>query len=360
MALVDCGSGIRLERGAECRLTDGITLVSDHYYPAGGGPWPTLLMRQPYGRDIASTVVYAHPVWFARHGYHIVIQDVRGRGGSEGVFYPFRHEGRDGDGRGRMVTVNAGSIPEIALNGVTKRYRNAAVAVESISLTVERGEFVTFLGPSGCGKSTLLKLVSGLSPVSEGTVRVNGMTPENARDLVSFIFQDATLLPWRTVGHNVGLGMELEHAARPARKERVAQMLELVGLSHVAKRYPRQLSGGMKMRASIARALVSRPRILLMDAPFAALDEMTRDRLNEELLRLYNEHKWTVLFVTHSVAEAVFLSTRVVILAAHPGRVAHEIKINLASPRTAETRESKAFEEQVTQASRLLRGVYQV
>jgi NitT/TauT family transport system ATP-binding protein len=258
-----------------------------------------------------------------------------------------------------MVATSTESIPEIELNAVTKRFRNAAVAVEGISLAVDRGEFVTFLGPSGCGKSTLLKLVSGLSPVSEGTVRVNGMTPENARDLVSFIFQDATLLPWRTVEHNVGLGMELEHAARPARKERVAQMLELVGLSHVARRYPRQLSGGMKMRTSIARALVSRPRILLMDEPFAALDEMTRDRLNEELLRLYNEHKWTVLFVTHSVAEAVFLSTRVVILAAHPGRVAHQINIDLPWPRTAETRESKAFEEQVTQASRLLRGVYQ-
>jgi len=257
-----------------------------------------------------------------------------------------------------MVTGNRGAIPEIALEGVTKRYRNAAVAVENICLMVDRGEFVTFLGPSGCGKSTLLKLVSGLSPVSEGTVRVNGMTPENARELVSFIFQDATLLPWRTVEQNVGLGMELEHAARAERKERVAKMLDLVSLSHVANRYPRQLSGGMKMRVSIARALVSRPRILLMDEPFAALDEMTRDRLNEELLRLYGEQKWTVLFVTHSVAEAVFLSTRIVILAAHPGRVAHQVKIDLPWPRTAETRESKAFEELVTKASRLLRGVY--
>jgi NitT/TauT family transport system ATP-binding protein len=258
-----------------------------------------------------------------------------------------------------MVTEARVAVPEIALDCISKRFRNAAPAVEGISLKVERGEFVTFLGPSGCGKSTLLRLVSGLIPVSEGTVRVNGMTPENARELVSFIFQDATLLPWRTVEKNVGLGMELEHAARPARKERVARMLELVGLSHVAKRYPRQLSGGMKMRASIARALVSRPRILLMDEPFAALDEMTRDRLNEELLRLYSEQKWTVLFVTHSVAEAVFLSTRVVILAAHPGRVAHQISIDLPWPRTAGTRESKAYEEQVTQASRLLRGVYQ-
>jgi NitT/TauT family transport system ATP-binding protein len=255
--------------------------------------------------------------------------------------------------------VSGESVPEIQLNSVSKRYRDAAVALEGISLTVERGEFVTFLGPSGCGKSTLLKLVSGLSPVSNGTVQVNGMTPDNARELMSFIFQDATLLPWRTVEQNVGLGLELEYAARAARKERVARMLELVGLGNVAKRYPRQLSGGMKMRVSIARALASKPRILLMDEPFAALDEMTRDRLNEELLRLYREQKWTVLFVTHSVAEAVFLSSRIVILAAHPGRIAHEMKVDLPWPRTAETRESREFEELETHASRLLRGVYQ-
>jgi NitT/TauT family transport system ATP-binding protein len=258
-----------------------------------------------------------------------------------------------------MVTSVANSIPEIALRSVSKRYRGAGVALEGVSITVERGEFVTFLGPSGCGKSTLLRLVSGLSPVSEGAVEVNGMTPANARDLMSFIFQDATLLPWRTVDENVGLGLELEHAARDLRRERVAEMLELVRLTHVARRYPRQLSGGMKMRVSIARALVSRPRILLMDEPFAALDEMSRDRLNEELLRLYAEQKWTVLFVTHSVAEAVFLSSRIVILAAHPGRVAHELRVDLPWPRTAETRESIEYEETVTQASRLLRGVFQ-
>lgn len=258
-----------------------------------------------------------------------------------------------------MVMSTAGAIPEIALRGVSKRYRSAAMVLENITIAVERGEFVTFLGPSGCGKSTLLKLVSGLSPVSDGQVRVNGMTPENARESMSFIFQDATLLPWRTVEQNVGLGLELEYAARQLRKDRVAKMLELVGLTHVAKSYPRQLSGGMRMRVSIARALVSRPRILLMDEPFAALDEMTRDRLNEELLRLYAEQRWTVLFVTHSVAEAVFLSTRVVILAAHPGRVAHEMEIHLPWPRSVETRESMAFEGAVTQTSRLLRAAAQ-
>jgi NitT/TauT family transport system ATP-binding protein len=250
------------------------------------------------------------------------------------------------------------SVPEVELEGVSKRFRNGTLGLEGISLTVERGEFVTFLGPSGCGKSTLLKLVSGLNSISEGKVQVNGMTPRNACELMSFIFQDATLLPWRTVEQNVGLELELERAARPERKDRVGRMLELVGLSHVADSYPRQLSGGMKMRASIARALVTRPRILLMDEPFAALDEMARDRLNEEVLRLYLEQKWTVLFVTHSVAEAVFLSSRIVILAAHPGRIAHDVKVALPWPRTAETRESKAFGEQVAQISHLLRGVY--
>jgi len=258
-----------------------------------------------------------------------------------------------------MVTTPAAQLPEIAFHGVSKQYRGGAAALRDVSLIVERGEFITFLGPSGCGKSTLLKLVSGLSPISSGSIAVNGMTPENARELMSFIFQDATLLPWRTVEQNVGLGLELEHAARELRRERVAQMLDLVHLGEVAKRYPRQLSGGMKMRVSIARALVSRPRILLMDEPFAALDEMTRDRLNEELLRLYAEQRWTVLFVTHSIAEAVFLSSRIVILAAHPGRIAHEIKVDLPWPRTAATRESKEFEEAVMQASRLLRGVFQ-
>ena len=249
------------------------------------------------------------------------------------------------------------SVPEIALNSVSKRYSTGALALEGISFSAERGEFVTLLGPSGCGKSTLLRLVSGLSVATDGSICVNGMTPENARQLMSFIFQDPTLMPWRTVEQNVGLSLELEHAARPLRTERVASMLDLVGLKRFAKRYPRELSGGMKMRASIARALVSRPRILLLDEPFAALDEMTRDRMNEELLRLYDEQKWTVLFVTHSVAEAVFLSTRIIILSAHPGRMAHDVPVDLPWPRTAALRDAPVFEQTVTRISRMLRGV---
>jgi NitT/TauT family transport system ATP-binding protein len=248
-------------------------------------------------------------------------------------------------------------VAEITVDSVTKQFRSGALALKNVSIQVSKGEFVSLLGPSGCGKSTLLRLVSGLTPATAGSVKVNGMTPVNARELMSFIFQDATLLPWRTVEQNVGLGMELEHAARSLRKEKVAKMLELVGLTHVAQRYPRQLSGGMKMRVSIARALVSHPRILLMDEPFAALDEMSRDRLNEELLRLYLEHHWTVMFVTHSVAEAVFLSTRIVTLAPNPGRVAHVVPVELPWPRTAETRLTTAYEAEVARISRLLRSV---
>jgi NitT/TauT family transport system ATP-binding protein len=249
-------------------------------------------------------------------------------------------------------------VPHISLRGVTKRYGSAAAVLENIDLTVSKGEFVSIIGPSGCGKSTILKLVSGLTPVTSGTLLVDGMTPSNAREIVSFIFQDPTLLPWRTVAKNVALALELDHSPRDVRPERVNALLELVGLSHVAKSYPRQLSGGMKMRVSIARALASKPRILLMDEPFAALDEMSRDRLNEELLRLKEEMKWTVLFVTHSVAEAVYLSDRIIVLAPHPGRVAHEIIVDLPSPRDAQLRSSVAMDERIAVVSRALRGAH--
>lgn len=245
----------------------------------------------------------------------------------------------------------------IALNSVSKRFANTTV-LENVDLTIDTGEFVSLIGPSGCGKSTLLKLISGLSPASSGSILVDGATPAQARKTISYIFQDATLLPWRNVARNVGLGLELEHADRQVAKLKVQSLLELVGLTHVARSYPRQLSGGMKMRVSVARALATTPRLLLLDEPFGALDEMTRDRLNEELLRLRAEQNWTAVFVTHSVAEAVFLSTRVIVLAPAPGRIAQQIAIDLPFPRTGLTRESPEFENYVSQVSRALRGVH--
>jgi NitT/TauT family transport system ATP-binding protein len=245
----------------------------------------------------------------------------------------------------------------LTLSNVSKSYGSNPPVLQQIDLAIDQGEFVSLIGPSGCGKSTLLKLISGLSNPSTGTILVEGTTPVNARKTISYIFQDATLLPWRTVTRNVGLGLELEHVNREIRKQRVQSLLELVGLTHVAHAYPRQLSGGMKMRVSVARALATTPRLLLMDEPFGALDEMTRDRLNEELLRLRAEQSWTAVFVTHSVAEAVFLSTRIVVLAPSPGRIAQVIEIDLPFPRTSITRESPQFESLMTQVSRALRGV---
>ena len=248
-------------------------------------------------------------------------------------------------------------VPAIAIDSATKSYGTGAVILKDLSLNVAKREFVSIIGPSGCGKSTLLKLVAGLSPVTSGTIAVDGMTPVNAREIVSFIFQDATLLPWRTVRQNIVLGLELEGVARERCREKVNEVLQLVGLTHVADSYPRQLSGGMKMRVSIARALATRPQVLLLDEPFAALDEMTRDRINEDLLRLHAEQGWTSLFVTHSVAEAVFLSTRIIVLAPHPGRVAHDIAIDLPFPRNEETRSTPAYEQAVIAVSRALRNV---
>jgi NitT/TauT family transport system ATP-binding protein len=245
--------------------------------------------------------------------------------------------------------------PMIELAGVTKRYGNGHAVLDALDLNVMKGEFVTLIGPSGCGKSTVLKLISGLTAPSTGTIRVDGMTPKNAREIISYIFQDATLLPWRTVRQNVGLGLELEGASKYRRAEKTAALLELVKLGHVGKAYPRELSGGMKMRVSIARALATSPRLLLMDEPFAALDEMSRDRLNEELLRLREEQQWTAVFVTHSVAEAVFLSTRIVVLAPNPGRIHAVLPVELPAARNAALRATPQFDAVVAQVSRRLR-----
>lgn len=245
--------------------------------------------------------------------------------------------------------------PQVEFAGVSKMYANGRAVISALDLTIAKGEFITFLGPSGCGKSTVLKLISGLTPPSSGSIHVDGMTPKNARETVSYIFQDPTLLPWRTVRRNVGLGLELDGVNGDRRTERTASLLDLVGLGEVGDAYPRELSGGMKMRVSIARALATNPRLLLMDEPFAALDEISRDRLNEELLRLREEQKWTAVFVTHSVAEAVFLSTRIVVLTSNPGRIHTVVPVELPFPRTAALRASSEFGTLVLQISRMLR-----
>jgi NitT/TauT family transport system ATP-binding protein len=249
----------------------------------------------------------------------------------------------------------APGVPEIEIAGVTKQYGNARAVLQSIDLNIAKREFVSIIGPSGCGKSTILKLIAGLANPTSGTIRVDGMTPQNARETISFVFQDATLLPWRTVTQNIGLGLELEHVPGDRREKEIAGLLEVVGLKHVAKSYPRELSGGMKMRVSIARALATNPRLMLLDEPFAALDEMSRDRLNEEILRLRAEQSWTAVFVTHSVSEAVFLSDRIVVLAPNPGRVYAEFRVDLPAPRTSAVRNSQEFDAIVSRVSHTLR-----
>src|SRR5215472_4427154 len=246
-------------------------------------------------------------------------------------------------------------VPEIEIAGMTKRYGDGRAVLDSIDLTVGKQEFISVIGSSGCGKSTILKLIAGLTAPTSGTIRVEGMAPQNAREITSFVFQDATLLPWRTVKNNIGLGLELEGAATAQREKKIAELLELVGLNHVARAYPRELSGGMKMRVSIARALATSPRLMLLDEPFAALDEMSRDRLNEEILRLRAEQNWTAVFVTHSVSEAVFLSDRVVVMAPNPGRIHAEFLVQLPAPRTAAIRNSPEFDAIVARVSHTLR-----
>jgi NitT/TauT family transport system ATP-binding protein len=248
--------------------------------------------------------------------------------------------------------------PFISIANLSKEYANDKPVICDLSFTATSGEFVSLLGASGCGKSTLLKMIAGLSSISGGSIRVDGMAPENARGIMSFVFQDSTLLPWRTVARNVELALEFEGLPKPLRARRVESVLKLVGLSEVDAYYPRQLSGGMKMRVSIARALATTPRLLLMDEPFAALDAMTRNRLNEELLALKDKQRWTTLFVTHSITEAVFLSDRIILMSADPGRVREEIAIDLPAPRTAGLRSEPAFLNLVARVSRALAAIH--
>ncbi len=239
--------------------------------------------------------------------------------------------------------------PVVQVEAVEKVFPNGTHALAPIDLQVHEGELVTLLGPSGCGKSTLLNLIAGLSVPSAGQLRLWGSAPgakpqaAAADRRLAFVFQDATLMPWARVNANVRLPLDLEGMNRLAAGERVRQALLLVGLAHAGALYPRQLSGGMKMRASIARALATGPNLLLMDEPFGALDEITRNRLDADLLELWWNKALTIVFVTHSIYEAVFLSTRVVVMAARPGRVIGEVAIGEPHPRSESFRVSVDF-----------------
>jgi NitT/TauT family transport system ATP-binding protein len=246
----------------------------------------------------------------------------------------------------------------VSLRGVTKSFAGGGVtALESIDLDVGAGEFVSLIGPSGCGKSTLLRIVGDLVEPTAGEVVVNGKSARQARldRDYGIVFQDAVLYDWRTVTKNIALPLELMGWDRGRRAERVREMLQLVELQGFEDHHPWQLSGGMQQRVSIARALSFSPALLLMDEPFGALDEMTRERLNGEVLRIWEQSGSTMIFVTHSIAEAVFLSTRVVVMSPRPGRVAAVVEIDLPQPRIADTREEPRFFELVTEVRDRLR-----
>jgi NitT/TauT family transport system ATP-binding protein len=245
------------------------------------------------------------------------------------------------------------TLPMIALDGVAKTFPSRAGATEAlrdVSLVIERGEFVSLIGPSGCGKSTLLRIVGDLVAPSGGTVTVNGKSPHQARLSRDYgiVFQAPVLYDWRTAEANVRLPLEVMGWPRREQDERVRGLLRLVGLDAFRRHFPWQLSGGMQQRVAMARALVTSPAILLMDEPFGALDEMTRERLNGELLNVCGETGATVLFVTHSIAEAVFLSSRVVVLSPRPGRIERVVDVDLPRPRSEKTRALPRFFELVT------------
>ncbi len=248
-------------------------------------------------------------------------------------------------------------MPLVDLSDVTKRYGDGPLVLDRVSLTAAPGDFISLIGPSGCGKSTLLRLIAGLSPVTGGSLGVDGRTPDEAAAELAFVFQEPTLLPWLTAAQNVGLPQKLRGISPDQRATTCQRVLDLVRLGEKAGAYPRQLSGGQKMRVSLARALALAPKILLLDEPFGALDEMTREHLNEELLAIRQAQAWTAFFVTHSVAEAVFLSNRIVVMSAGPGRLHTEIAVPLAYPRTAATRLSREYHDLVAEVSRLLRSV---
>jgi NitT/TauT family transport system ATP-binding protein len=268
--------------------------------------------------------------------------------------FPRRTRGNAG---GNVKSAALAGARLVAVRNVSKQFANGTLAVRGVSLEVAAGEFVSLLGPSGCGKSTLLRIIAGLIEPSSGSVEWPGSgraVPEAPPRSLGFVFQDPTLLPWATALRNVMLPLRLAGVAGEQARERAAEMMALVGLSGFERAYPRELSGGMRMRVSIARALVTRPDILLMDEPFAALDEITRHKLNDDLLALWWRHRFTVIFVTHSVFESVYLSARLVVMAARPGRVMADFPVDAPYPRDSLFRTSAEYAQLCRVASEAL------
>jgi NitT/TauT family transport system ATP-binding protein len=243
------------------------------------------------------------------------------------------------------------SAPGLTFDGVAMRFPDGTQAVAEASFSVTPGELVAIVGPSGCGKSTLLKITAGLLDATGGTVTIG-------EGNLGYVFQDATLLPWRTVRGNVELLGELEGMPKAQRRTAAQEAIDLVGLSGFEDKYPKSLSGGMKMRASLARSLTLKPKTFLFDEPFGALDEITRERLNDELLSLFERERFAGLFITHSIAEAVFLSTRVLVMSARPGRIVGDFEVPFAYPRRPELRFDPAFAELSGRVSEALRGAF--
>jgi NitT/TauT family transport system ATP-binding protein len=264
--------------------------------------------------------------------------------------------GRDTRGVGGAATSSVVTVSSV--NKVFDTSGGRTNALEGIDLKVAAGEFVSLIGPSGCGKSTLLRLIGDLTPPTSGTVLVNGKPARQARldRDYGIVFQAPVLFDWRSVQANVALPLEVKGMSGRDRDARVKAMLDLVELRDFARHYPYQLSGGMQQRVSIARALALEPSILLMDEPFGALDEMTRERMNSEVQRIWQQTGTTVVFVTHSIPEAVFLSSRVVVMSPRPGRIVRVIDVDLPRPRTDDTRESARYFELITEVRETLRG----
>lgn len=235
----------------------------------------------------------------------------------------------------------------IQLSHVSKVYANGTIALQDASLTINESQFVTLIGPSGCGKSTLLRIIAGLSSASSGKIEWGSPV----RQELAFVFQEPALMPWANVKDNVRLPLKLAGIPKKASENEVLEALQLVGLDGFALAYPRQLSGGMKMRVSIARALVTQPNVLLMDEPFGALDEITRSQLNHQLLDLWSQKRWTVVFVTHNIYEAVYMSNRVLVMANSPGRIFAEVPIEVPYPRSEEFRISPEYNKYCREVS---------